>query len=92
MENSQNIGSAVRSLIELPKPKGEAERTNLKSNSSSKKKSPGKSGKASQASSRKSSGGEEKDVAECGDTEDPINKYNHFNVVVYGLPNFVTSF
>ena len=92
MENSQNIGSAVRSLIELPRPKEEAERTNLRSNLSSKRKSPGKSDKVSQASSRKSSDGEEKDVGACGNIEDPTRRYNHFNVVVYGLPNFVTSF
>ena len=47
MENSQNIGSAVRSLNELLKPKEEAERANVKSSISSKKKFPGKSGKVS---------------------------------------------
>lgn len=92
MENSQNIGSAVRSLNELLKPKEEAERANVKSSISSKKKFPGKSGKVSQASSRKSSAGEEKNAVACGDIEDLTRKYNNFNVVVYGLPNFVTSF
>jgi len=103
LDQNMNIGNAVRSMITLPKPiieeiESKSQKSGGKKKSSSKSsrvennKSPASTVRSPASTDKSPASTDKNELSTCDKSCGDKASYDQFNLVVYGLPNFVTSF